>query len=307
MRYDELFSIFPNAFRNMLEELQMDAEGLQEIRVRTGRPVLAVCHNREYHSGRSVSRAEISELLSYLANYSLYACENEIRQGFMSLPGGHRVGVTGRIVMEERRVKTMRDISSLNIRFAREIKGCADRLLPFLREQGRLLHTLIASAPGGGKTTLLRDCIRQISDGDAEHAGMTVGVVDERSEIAGTFQGIAGNDVGMRTDVLDGCPKAEGMMLLIRSMSPKVVAVDEIGNSEDTKALAAAMNCGCILMATVHGNRMEELKSRPVLKELVEMKMFERYVFLDASEGPGRIRQILDREEQPLLGGQTEC
>ena len=129
-------------------------------------------------------------------------------------------------------------------------------------------------------------------------------MVDERSEIAGSFRGIPGNDIGMRTDVLDGCPKAEGMLLLIRSMAPKVVAVDEIGSREDMAALAQAINCGCVLLATVHGSSLKELTSRPVLGEMVQAGLFERYVFL---AGQGQIHQILERTGKPLEAGGAGC
>ncbi len=296
MQCDEVLSIFPREIRDLIQSLHLSSEGLQEIRIRAERPVLIRYRNRELVTGRTVSRDQVAEILSYLGSYSLYAYEDEIRQGFLSLPGGHRVGLSGKAVMEARRVKTLGEISSLNIRFAHQIRGCADPLMPYIWDGVRLLHTLIVSPPGRGKTTLLRDCIRQISDGSGLWPGKTVGVVDERSEIAGCFRGVPGNDVGMRTDVLDGCPKADGMMMLIRSMAPDVVAVDEIGSKEDAGALRYAMNCGCVLLATVHGSCMEELLLKPVLREIIEQKMFERYVFLEAGKVPGRIGQILDRQ-----------
>ena len=299
MNSHELLQMFPETLRDVLREWNLDPEEMREIRIRAGRPVLAVCREREYRSETVTDRAQVSEVLAYLSNYSLYAYEDEIRQGFLSLPGGHRVGIAGRTVMEEGRIRTITEVSSLNIRFAHEVRGCADGLLPYLRVQERYLHTLLVSAPGQGKTTLLRDCIRQISDGDDRHPGLTVGVVDERSEIAGSFQGVPGNDVGMRTDVLDGCPKAEGMMLLIRSMAPRVVAVDEIGSPEEMQSLMHALNCGCVLLATVHGSSMEELLAKPVMQEMIRQKLFERYVFL---EGVGRIRQILNSELEAVLG-----
>lgn len=307
MRCEEVFSIFPNVLREALRELRLDADHLQEIRIRAGRPVFVLCKNREYVSGQTMESAQIAEILAYLSNYSLYAYEDEIRRGFLSLPGGHRVGLAGRTVLEREHIKTMTEISSLNIRFAHEIKGCADVLLPYLWEGEKLMHTLIVSAPGTGKTTLLRDCIRQISNGNPLHGGMTVGVVDERSEIAGTFRGTIGNDVGVRTDVLDGCPKAEGMMLLIRSMAPEVVAVDEIGGREDVKALTTAMNCGCVLLATVHGGSMEELKKKPVLREMLKMRLFDRFVFLEPGKRPGQLGRILDGEGNVLRQGGVEC
>ncbi len=296
---EEVFLMFPDSIRELLREMGLEggAEGLQELRIRTGRPLLARCEGRERASDRAVERGQVRELLSYLGNYSLYAYEDEIRQGFLSLPGGHRVGLAGKVIVEGRRIKTLSEISSLNIRFAHERKGCADRLLPKLWEGERLCHTLIVSAPGRGKTTLLRDCVRQISDGSQIHEGKTVGLVDERSEIAGCFRGVPGNDVGLRTDVLDGCPKAEGMMMLIRSMAPDVVAVDEIGSQEDLEALAHARNCGCVLIATMHGDSMEEIERRLALQG-----MFERIVFLESRKLPGRIGEILDGRGRPLEG-----
>lgn len=307
MRCKEVLSIFPAKMQALIRGLGLSEENLQEIRLRAGRPLLALCAGREYRSGQAVSLDEMQETLAYLSGYSLYAYEDEIRQGFLSLPGGHRVGLAGRAVMDSQRVKTLTEISSLNVRFAHEMKGCADPVLPYLWEDGRLMHTLIVSAPGKGKTTLLRDCIRQISDGSAEHEGLTVGVVDERSELAGSFRGVPGNDMGLRTDVLDGCPKAEGMMMLIRSMSPRVMSVDEIGGRGDLEALRYAMHCGCVLLATVHGSSAEELKRKPVLRKMMKEKLFERFVILYAAGRPGRVARILDGSGQTLWEEGGRC
>ena len=307
MRHDELSSIFPEFLRTTMEAWKIDTENLQEIRIRAERPVLALCGNREYRSKTAVKKAQLQEILAYLSGYSLYAYEDEIRQGYLSLPGGHRVGIAGRAVVERGKIRTVTDVSSLNIRFAHEVKGCADRLLPWIRKEDGLLHTLIVSAPGHGKTTLLRDCIRQVSDGEPGYPGLTVGVVDERSEIAGGFRGGPGNDVGLRRDVLDGCPKAEGMMMLIRSMAAKAAAVAEIGSRDDMDALTLAVNCGCVVVATVHGSSMEELKRKPVLREMVETGIFERYVFLKASGKPGRLHRILDASGRPVGQGEEGC
>lgn len=307
MQCREVISIFPEMLRNILQKMDLNTEELQEIRIRAGRPVLAVCGGREYISGGSIQIAQIGEILAYLSNYSLYAYESEVRQGFISLPGGHRVGITGRAVLEQGRLKTLTEISSLNIRFAHEKKGCADSLLPYLWEGDRLCHTLIISAPGQGKTTLLRDCIRQISNGCFSHEGLTIGVVDERSEIAGNFRGIPGNDLGLRTDVLEACSKAEGMMLLIRSMAPEVIAVDEVGSQAELEAMTFAMNCGCVLLATVHGTSMEELMRKPVLRQMIEGSMFDRYVFLESGKKPGQIRQVLDRDGHVLSLERRRC
>ena len=166
--------------------------------------------------------------------------------------------------------------------------------MPFIVENGEVCHTLIISPPCCGKTTLLRDVIRQISNGNAWCEGKNVGVVDERSEIGGAYQGVPQNDLGIRTDLLDCCPKAEGMMMLIRSMSPEVVAVDEIGTGEDIRAIESVVNCGCKLLATVHGNSMEDMKQKPLLNRLVESHVFERYIVLDAKPHAGSVQTILD-------------
>ncbi len=296
MKCEEVFSIFPNILKEIVHEMDVNIEQMQEMRVRADRPVLVSGGGREYRSRQTLTAAQVGEILAYISNYSLYAYEEEIRRGFLSLPGGHRVGLAGRTVLEQGRIKTLTEISSLNIRFAHEIKGCADGLLPFLWKGEMLLHTLIVSAPGYGKTTLLRDCIRQISNGCGRHAGKTVGVVDERSEIAGNFRGTPGNDLGLRTDVLDGCPKSEGIMMLIRSMAPEVVAVDEVGSREDIAALTSAMHCGCVLLATIHGGTMEELYQKPELEEMMEQRMFRRFVLLEQGRKPGKIGRILDEE-----------
>ena len=170
----------------------------------------------------------------------------------------------------------------------------ADPVLPWLYGEDGIFHTLIISPPRCGKTTLLRDLVRQISNGNREHRGCTVGVVDERSEICGCFMGIPGNDVGIRTDVMDACPKAEGMMMLIRSMAPEVIAVDEIGRYEDIPAIETVLCSGCRLIATVHGSGLADLKSRPLFQRLLAEQVFERYVILGQDFQKGRVRGILD-------------
>jgi stage III sporulation protein AA len=162
-------------------------------------------------------------------------------------------------------------------------------------------HTLIISPPRCGKTTLLRDVIRQLSDGNEKRPGITVGVVDERSEIGACYMGIPQNELGIRTDVLDCCPKAKGMLMLIRSMSPRVIAVDEVGSVEDINAIEYVMNCGCKLIATVHGNSIEDIKNKPILGKLVEERLFERYVLLNNHDGVGHLEEIYDEKGNRIL------
>lgn len=245
------------------------------------------CNGNEQYEKENihyVDRCELMETMEYIAGYSLYAYEDELRQGFLTIQGGHRVGVAGKILMEEGKVRSIRYISFLNIRLAHQVEGCADKVMPFIVENGEVCHTLIISPPCCGKTTLLRDVIRQISNGNAWCEGKNVGVVDERSEIGGAYQGVPQNDLGIRTDLLDCCPKAEGMMMLIRSMSPEVVAVDEIGDYGDIKAIESVLNCGCRLIATVHGSSVEDIEKKPLLQKMVKEHVFDRYIILSGKK-----------------------
>lgn len=313
MKQDELIRLFAGRLRRILERGSPDWERLQEIRLRVNEPFLMLVDGREYflteegtvtrdrQKACRVSAQEIRETLEYISSYSLYAFAQELRQGFLTVPGGHRVGVAGRVILEGERVKGMQHISYLNIRVSHEKKGCADQVLPYVIGEGQVRHTLLISPPRCGKTTLLRDLIRQISDGTGEFPGCTVGVVDERSELGGSYLGVPQNDLGIRTDLLDCCPKAEGMLMLVRSMAPAVVAVDEIGGDADIRALETVLHCGCRLLATVHGDSMEDVRSRPLLGRLVSSHVFERYIVLEGGKA-GVVREIFDGRGTRLYG-----
>ena len=263
------------------------------------------CNGNEQYEKENihyVDRCELMETMEYIAGYSLYAYEDELRQGFLTIQGGHRVGVAGKILMEEGKVRSIRYISFLNIRLAHQVEGCADKVMPFIVENGEVCHTLIISPPCCGKTTLLRDVIRQISNGNAWCEGKNVGVVDERSEIGGAYQGVPQNDLGIRTDLLDCCPKAEGMMMLIRSMSPEVVAVDEIGDYGDIKAIESVLNCGCRLIATVHGSSVEDIEKKLLLQKMVKEHVFDRYIILSGKKKIGAGWGIFDGRGSRLYG-----
>ena len=333
-----LFQIFPERIKKALEAAFPEEGKMEEIRLRPSSPLLFLACGREYRAGGEdflVRREEVEETLQRAARFSLYAFAEELRQGYFTVQGGHRIGVAGRVILEQGRIRTIHPVTFLNIRIAHQVIGCADAVLPFLleRETGKIRNTLLISPPRCGKTTLLRDIIRQVSDGtgrktagigragcdvgvaDGNRAGCSVGVADERSEIAACYQGIPQNDVGCRTDVLDGCPKALGMMMLIRSMAPEVVAADEIGGAADLEALRYVMNCGCRILATVHGTSVEDLKKKPGLSEFLEEGRFERYLVLGNRHGPGTVEGITDAEGQGLWlekkentnGGKLSC
>ncbi len=305
---DTILKILAAHLRTIFKKLTMKTEELFEIRLRAEKPLVLHTMSGEFFltgEGKLTSSAgqayivrknELRETMEYISNYSLYAFGEEVRQGYITLPGGHRVGICGRVVLEEGHIHSMKYIACLNIRFAHPVLGCADGLMPYIREGERVYNTLFIAPPGCGKTTMLRDVVRQLSDG-----GKTVGVVDERSEIAACSLGVPQFDVGLRTDVLDCCPKAEGMMLLIRSMAPEVLAVDEVGRQEDFDALTYALRCGCVLLATVHGEDFNELLCKPGLREICAEGLFERYLILGKKAGRVCVREVLDGEGRRLI------
>lgn len=307
----EILPVLPNKIRELITELPGDIlDQLEEIRLRQGRPLVVGLTRDDVmvtELGQPSSVAEFSYIVTdkdlvravqLISGSSIYAFEEEIRNGFITIKGGHRVGISGKVIVDRGKVKTIKYISSLNIRIAREIVGVADRVLPYLINPvtKKFHHTLIISPPRCGKTTLIRDIIRQLSTGipALEFKGCTVGVVDERSEIAGCFNGVPQKDVGYRTDVLDGCPKAEGMMMMIRAMGPQVIATDEIGRQEDALALEEALNAGITVLTTAHGRDPEEISQRPVLRCIMEKGIFERLVILGRSKGVGTVEDIID-------------
>ena len=266
-----IVEMFPDYLSGIAEGLEL-MEGLQEIRLRAGRAFLVLADNREYgltiqgemteelNRAYQVDGKDLEAILMHLCRYSLYAYEEEIAKGFLTIRGGHRIGLAGQVIMDNHHIRSIRNITSMNVRISHEVKGASEHLLPYLYENGEFLNCLLISPPGCGKTTLLRDLIRKVSDGSVLAPGKNVSVVDERSEIAGSYMGMLQNDLGSRTDLLDACPKAEGMMLLLRSMNPYLIAVDEIGGVEDAAAIRQILKCGCHILATIHGEGIEDIR-----------------------------------------------
>lgn len=309
----EILAILPTTIRNIILKVDLNIQvKIEEIRIRENLPLEIFYENKHgflAQNGQLVknisdaykpSREDTFKLMNMISNHSIYRLEEELKRGYITVLGGHRIGITGKAILEKGEIKTIKHISSFNIRIAKEIIGAANQIIPrIINKEVQTVHnTLIISPPQCGKTTIIRDLARQISNGIDRYnfTGKKVGIVDERSEIAGCVEGTPQNQIGYRTDVLDSCPKAEGMMMLIRSMSPDILIVDEIGRQEDALAILEARNAGVNVIATAHGSSISEIAKRPTIASLIQQSVFTRYIVLSRRNGVGTLEQILDEE-----------
>lgn len=296
----EVLEVLPKMMRELIEGCK-EYNALEEIRVRIGRPLECIAHGKVFFHEYIVTPEDAMHLLNKLSQFSIYTIEEELKRGYVTPRGGHRIGLAGKVITEKSAVKMIRDVSSFNIRIARQKMGIAEPLLSYLYES-RWLNTMVIGPPQTGKTTLLRDVARCMSQGVgfANIPSCKVGIVDERSEIAGCVKGIPQYEFGPRVDVLDACPKAEGMMMMIRSMSPDILIVDEIGRMEDSEAIMEAVHAGVQLFISAHGFSFDDIRKRPSLKAVMEFGVFERFIELSKAKGPGTVVQVKDREGKPI-------
>ena len=295
LNINEILSYFPRKIANEInkringEKVSQDINLLEEIRIRSSKPVILKFTNKEEILENVITtQEEILEILQHICNNSIYTYQNQICNGYITLKGGHRVGITGSVVIADEKVTNINYISSLNFRISKQIIGASSRILKYVLnvEENSVYNTLIISPPGVGKTTMLRDLIRKISNGmeQINYEGITVGLVDERGEIAAMYKGVPQNEVGLRTDVLDNIPKWLGMQMLIRSMAPKVIVADEIGNQKDIEAINYAVCSGIKGIFTAHGKNIEDIQLNLEINKLINNHIFERLIFLDENK-----------------------
>lgn len=288
---NEILRYFPNniyqIFSNLFKENSKIINEIQEIRMRTNRPILLKLRERDLILQYNISQAEILQILERLCENSIYAYKNQICEGFITIKGGHRIGLTGSCVIENGKISNIKYISSLNFRIAREVLNCSTRVLREIIdiENKSIYNTIIVAPPGKGKTTILRDVIRRLSNGIEEinFRGKICGVVDERGELAAMYKGIPQNDVGIRTDIIENVSKNQGIHMLVRTMAPEIIACDEIGSKEDVEAIHYALYSGVKGIFTMHGKNIEDIKNNRQIYELIENREIQKVVFLNAN------------------------
>lgn len=297
-----ILKYFPLRIRNILEKEVLQEDFLEEIRIRVKKPIILKFKEKDKIIDYLVSPEEILDILHMVCENSIYSYQHRIAEGYVTIRGGHRVGIAGSCVIENGKIINISYINSLNFRIARQIFGISKDILKYIvnQKENIILNTLIVSRPGVGKTTLLKDIVRQISTGIEEFGfkGVNTGIVDERGEIAALYKGIPQNDIGIKSDVMDNVSKSDGIKMLIRSMAPQVIVADEIGNFNDVDAINYAMSSGCKGIFTIHGQGFEDLFSNKVTKELINECFFEVIIFLDSKE-KGKVKELflLDKKE----------
>ncbi len=285
---DEILRYFPNKiyqiFFNLFQENNKIIDELQEIRMRTDRPIILRLQEKDFILQYNIPQSEILQIVERLCENSIYAYKNQICEGFITVKGGHRVGLTGSCVIENGKIVNVKYISSLNFRIAREVLNCSTRVLREIIdiENKSIYNTILVAPPGRGKTTILRDVIRRLSNGidEINFKGKTCGVVDERGEIAAMYKGVPQNDVGIRTDIIENVTKNQGIHMLVRTMAPEIIACDEIGSSDDVEAIHYALYSGVKGIFTMHGKNIEDIKNNRQIYELIENREIQKVVFL---------------------------
>lgn len=289
--YEQAVLLLPKRLRKEAEIPDKLRTQVEEIRLRAGRKLSVLIPEGETTVGEKILTAEdIDGVVEIATEASAYSVRESMKNGYITVNGGFRIGLCGNAVVRNGEIEGFRELSSAAIRLPKEIKGIAEKIIASLVKNGRFESTLIVSPPGAGKTTLLRDLIRLLSDGDKVLGiqGARIALADERGEIACLNHGIPEMNVGGMTDIMDGCPKAQGVIMMLRTMNPQIIAIDEITAHEDINAIQSCANCGVRLLATAHGESVNDLKSRRAYREILDSGVFKQAVFIEKTGGSRR-------------------
>ena len=288
MEINNILKILPRSISSLIDTDKINS--LQEMRIRCNRQAILKYDNEERIMNFIPNEREITQILQMLCENSIYSYQAQICNGFITLQGGHRVGIMGNVAMKDGKISNINYISSLNFRITKEIIGASENIInDVLEKNGNINNTLIISKPGYGKTTILRDLIRVLSK-----IGYTISLIDERGENAAMYKGIPHNDVGLRTDIMDNVTKSLGMKIAVRTMSPQIICADEIGTKDDIEAINYGICSGVKGIFSAHANSIEELIRNENLKKLYEQRLFERLIFL---EKMGKVKEIYELKD----------
>ena len=290
---EEILDFLDEKVKSEIKKYIYDLQDIEEIRLRTNKPIIIKNSKGNIILIHIVSKEELQETFQKICEHSIYSYQKQICEGFITIKGGHRVGITGSCVIENDKIININYISSLNIRIAREKKDVSNNILNYVIDGNDINNTIIASKPGCGKTTILRDLVRKLSTGIEEYSfkGKTCGIIDERGEIAAMYKGIPQNDIGILSDVLENSSKSDGVRMLIRSMCPDIIVCDEIGRKEDVDAIDYAMCSGVKGIFTAHGKNLNELYLNNEIKYLLDESIIETIIFLDDKKR-GEIKEV---------------
>lgn len=308
IRFEQAVSSLSPRLRALLMDIPESAKlTVFEVRLRVGQPIMLICADRTWFvDERSqllnlpkkpyiITQNDLADSVVSMCSHSVHSHQHEFQHGFISLRGGHRAGICGTAVLSDGKISTVRDITSVNLRVAREVAGAADTLMQMIFSGG-VCGTLIVGSPSSGKTTVLRDLARQLASGKTGRF-IKVAVIDERGELGAVYDGVPQNDLGYSSDILSGYPKAEGIITAVRTLSPQVIVCDEIGDGSEAAGIVEGLNAGVKIIATAHAGSISELLRRPQIMRLLESGAFERIVRLSSAQNPGKVRQIVEAGE----------